>query len=439
MFRTRIDDFITWKNSPDRKPLILRGARQTGKTWLMKEFGRLHYSQTAYLNFEKNKRLRSLFSDDFDIPRIMLALQAETGLTITETSTLIIFDEIQALPEAITSLKYFREDASGYHIIAAGSLLGLATHAGISFPVGNVTFMDLHPLTFYEYLDALGEESLREILQSGDMKLITVFKSRYIDRLRQYYFVGGMPEPVVRFAATGNFNEAREIQKQILETYEHDFSKYAPVSIVPRIRLLWNSVPGQLAKENRKFIYGQVKEGSRAKDYELALSWLIDSGLVHRVFRVSKPALPLKAYSDPGAFKLFIVDTGLLAAMADLDAKTLLEGNSVFTEFKGSLTEQYVFQELISHGGYYVYYWSAERSTAEIDFLVQYNNIIAPVEVKAEENLQAKSLKVFHEKFNPVKSFRTSISDFRRQDWLVNIPLYAIAEALGREIENLQI
>jgi uncharacterized protein len=293
----------------------------------------------------------------------------------------------------------------------------------------------LHPLTFYEFLDALGEESLREILQSGDMKLITVFKSRYIDRLRQYYFVGGMPEPVARFSGTGNFNEAREIQKQILETYEHDFSKYAPVSIVPRIRLLWNSVPGQLAKENRKFIYGQVKEGSRAKDYELALSWLIDSGLVHRVFRVSKPALPLKAYSDPGAFKLFIVDTGLLAAMADLDAKTLLEGNSVFTEFKGSLTEQYVFQELISHD-YTVYYWSAERSTAEIDFLVQYNNIIAPVEVKAEENLQAKSLKVFHEKFNPVKSFRTSMSDFRRQDWLVNIPLYAIAEALGREIES---
>jgi uncharacterized protein len=428
MKRTKLTDLIAWKNSTSRKPLIIRGARQVGKTWLMKEFGNTQYDQTVYVNFEKNKRLKALFTDDFDIKRVIVALQAESGLTIHSENTLLIFDEIQAVPEAITALKYFQEDAAEYNILAAGSLLGVALHSGISFPVGKVVFMDLYPLTFLEFLEAIGESALLEILHSADWKLITAYKSKYIERLRQYYYVGGMPEAVLKFSENNNFKEVREIQKQILDAYEHDFSKHAPSEIVPRIRMIWNSIPGQLAKENRKFIYGIIKEGSRAKDYESALSWLIDCGQVHKVCRVTKPAIPLKAYEDRSAFKMFLVDIGLLTAMGDVDAKTLLEGSAIFTEFKGSLTEQYVYQQLNNTNEYVIYYWSAEHSTSEIDFLVQYNGLIVPIEVKAEENLQAKSLKVYLEKFSPTVSIRTSMSDFRKQDWLINLPLYAISE-----------
>ncbi|MCK5838566.1 MAG: ATP-binding protein [Bacteroidales bacterium] len=428
MKREKLNDLIAWKNSSSRKPLIIRGARQVGKTWLMKEFGNTQYTQTVYVNFEKNKRLHSLFVDDFDIKRVIIALQAETGLTIDPKNTLLIFDEIQAVPEAITSLKYFHEDAPEYHIVSAGSLLGVALHSDVSFPVGKVKFMDLYPLTLLEFLDALGENSLVRILKDGDWKLITAFKSKYIERLRQYYFVGGMPEAVNKFTENNNFNEVRDIQKQILDTYELDFSKHAPVEIVPRIRMVWNSIPGQLAKENRKFIYGLIKKGSRAKDYELALSWLIDCGQVHKICRVSKPAIPLKAYEDISAFKLFMVDVGLLTAMADIDAKTLLEGNLIFSEFKGALSEQYVFQQVKSADEYVINYWSADRSTAEVDFVIQYEGLAIPVEVKAEENLQSKSLKVYREKFKPVVALRVSMSDFREQEWLTNLPLYGISE-----------
>jgi len=428
MKRTKLAALIAWKNSTSRKPLIIRGARQVGKTWLMKEFGNTQYAQTIYVNFEKNKRLKALFTDDFDIKRIIVALQAESGLTIHAENTLLIFDEIQATPEAITALKYFQEDATEYHIVAAGSLLGVALHSNISFPVGKVIFMDLYPLTFLEFLDAIGEIALVEILHSADWKLITAYKSKYIERLRQYYYVGGMPEAVLKFSENNNFKEVREIQKQILDAYEQDFSKHAPLEIIPRIRMIWNSVPVQLAKENRKFIYGIIKEGSRAKDYEIALSWLIDCGQVHKVCRVTKPAIPLKAYEDRSAFKLFLVDIGLLTAMGDIDAKTLLEGNAIFSEFKGALTEQYVFQQLNSTNEYVIYYWSAERSTSEIDFIVQINGLVVPIEVKSEENLQAKSLKVYMEKFSPTVSVRTSMSDFRKQDWLTNLPLYAVSE-----------
>jgi predicted AAA+ superfamily ATPase len=432
MRRTKLAELITWKNSSARKPLIIRGARQVGKTWLMKEFGDTQYDQTVYVNFEKNKRLKTLFADDFDVDRVIVALQAESGLTIHPENTLLIFDEIQSMPEAITALKYFHEDAPGYHIVAAGSLLGVALHANISFPVGKVEFMDLYPLTYLEFLDAIGENALVKMLASADWKLITAYKSKYIERLRQYYYVGGMPEAVLKFSENNNFKEVRDIQKQILDAYEQDFSKHAPIEIIPRIRMIWNSIPAQLAKENRKFIYGIIKEGSRAKDYELAISWLIDCGQVHKVCRVTKPAIPLKAYEDRSAFKLFLVDIGLLAAMGDIDAKTLLEGNAIFSEFKGSLTEQYVLQQLNSTNKYVIYYWSAERSTSEVDFVVQYDGLVVPLEVKAEENLQAKSLKVYTEKFNPKVSVRTSMSDFRRQDWLTNLPLYAISE-LRRE------
>ena len=428
MYRSKLADLIAWKNSPDRKPLIIRGARQTGKTWLMKEFGEKHYTQTVYINFEKSKRLAGIFADDFDIGRIIVALQAESGLIITPGDTLLVFDEIQEVPQAITALKYFHEDGAGYHVIAAGSLLGLAIHEGVSFPVGKVVLMDLSPMTFKEFLEAAGESALVEMLYSGDWKLITVFKSKYIERLRQYYFVGGMPEAVAQFARDQDFKKVREIQNQILDTYELDFSKHAPEDIIPRIRMLWNSVPSQLARENRKFIYGAVREGSRAKDYEMALSWLIDCRQVHKVCRVSKPAMPLKAYEESNAFKLFLVDTGLLAAMGDLDARTLLEGHAVFSEFKGALTEQYVHQQLADNEALSVYYWSAERSSAEVDFILQYKNIIVPVEVKAEENLHSKSLRAFRDKFSPFVSVRASMSDYRREDWLINLPLYALSE-----------
>ncbi|MFC2110907.1 ATP-binding protein [Bacteroidota bacterium] len=366
--------------------------------------------------------------DKLYIERVIIALQAESGLTIHAENTLLIFDEIQAVPEAITALKYFQEDAPEYHIVAAGSLLGVALHSDISFPVGKVAFMDLFPLSFLEFLDAVGDGAFVDILKSSDWKLVTVYKSKYIERLRQYYYVGGMPEAVLRFSENSSFTEVRIIQKQILDAYEQDFSKHAPIAILPRIWMLWYSIPAQLAKENRKFIYGLIKKGSRAKDYEIALSWLIDCGQVQKVCRITKPALPLKAYEDRNAFKLFLVDIGLLTAMVDIDAKTLLEGNNLFSDFKGALTEQYVLQQLKSNNKYVINYWSAESSTTEVDFVVQFNGIVIPIEVKAEENLQAKSLKVYKEKFSPKISFRTSMSDFRKQDWLINLPLYAISE-----------
>lgn len=428
MKRDRINDLIVWKNSPSRKPLLIRGARQVGKTWLIREFGNTQYEQYVYVNFEKSKHLKALFVDNFDIKRIIVALQIESGLTIHANNTLLLFDEIQAVPEAITALKYFQEDAPEYHIISAGSLLGVAMHSNISFPVGKVDFMDLYPLSFLEFLNAIGECTLIDLLHRGDWELITVYKSKFIERLRQYYYVGGMPEAVLNFCDNNDFVKVRNIQKQILTSYEQDFSKHAPNVIVPRIRMAWNSIPSQLAKENRKFIYGHIKEGSRAKDYELAISWLIDCGQAYKIFRVNKPGFPLKAYEDLSAFKLFLVDIGLLAAMGDIDVKTLLDGNAIFTEFKGALTEQYVLQQLIGSEKYSIYYWSAKRSSAEIDFVVQLEDLAIPIEVKAEENLQAKSLKVYQEKFSPRLAIRTSMSNFRRHDWLVNIPLYAISQ-----------
>ena len=428
MKRDKIKYLIKWKNSSSRKPLNIKGARQVGKTWLMKEFGNKYYKQFVYVNFEKSKRLKSIFSDDFDIQRIIIALQAESGLTIQAENTLLIFDEIQAVPEAITSLKYFQEDAPEYHIIAAGSLLGVALHSNISYPVGKVEHLNLYPLNFVEFLNAIGEEGLVVILQTMDWKLITAYKSKFIERLRYYYFVGGMPEAVARFCENKNFTEVREIQKQLLNTYDQDFSKHAPIEIVPRIRMVWNSIPAQLAKENRKFIYGLIKKGARAKEYELAISWLNDCGQIYKLFRVSRPGMPLKAYEDRSAFRLFMVDIGLLAAMADIDSKTLLEGNAVFIEFKGALTEQYVMQQLTSMEEFKTYYWSAGRSTAEVDFVLQYNGLIIPVEIKAEENLRAKSLRIYREKFNPDLSVRSSMSDYRQQDWLTNVPLYAFSQ-----------
>lgn len=420
-----MDYLKKWRESPDRKPLIIRGARQVGKTWLMKEFGRTMYEKCAYVNFESNAALKSIFSDDFNIKRILTAIQIETGVTIEPNNTLILFDEVQEAEGAITSLKYFYENAPEYHIIAGGSLLGVALNNRTSFPVGKVDFLNLYPLTFIEFLRAIDDNALADLLLTPDWELIKVFKSKYTDRLRQYYFVGGMPEAVISFAKTSAFDQVRQIQKNILIAYEQDFSKHASHDIVPRIRMVWNSIPGQLAKENRKFIYGLLRQGARAKEYELAISWLVDSGLIHIVNNVAKPGLPLKAYEDIQVFKLFLSDIGLLSAMTDLDAKTLLEGNRIFEEFKGSLTEQYVFQQLSVHQNIGIHYWSPD-SRAELDFLLQYAGEIIPLEVKAAENLHAKSLKVYAQKYLPARAVRTSMSDYRKEDWMMNIPLYAI-------------
>lgn len=426
MERTLYAKLKEWKARPKRKPLIIRGARQVGKTWLMRTFGEAEYKRVAYVNMEGNPLMRNLFSTDFNIQRILLGLQIETGVDI-DPDTLLIFDEIQEVPEAITSLKYFHENAPEYAILCAGSLLGVALNRHTSFPVGKVEFIDLHPLTFSEYLSAVGDERSAQLLATRDWSLINSFAPKFIERLRQYYYVGGMPEAVLTFAETHNFEEIRRIQKRILTAYEQDFSKHAPHEIVPRIRMLWNSIPAQLAKENKKFIYGIIRQGARAKDYELAMAWLRDCGLVHQVHNVTKPAIPLKAYEDFNAFKLYMVDVGLLAAMVDLDARTLLDGNAIFQEFKGALTEQYVLQQFAARSDLSTYYWSPNNVRSEIDFLVQYDGEVIPVEVKAEENLQAKSLRVFCEKYKPRRAIRTSMSNYREESWMTNLPLFALA------------
>lgn len=436
MKRTIIGQLEKWKNSKTRKPLIIRGARQVGKTWVMKEFGKKHYQQLAYVNFEHSEILRNTFVPDFNIERILNILQIETNVQIDPANTLIIFDEIQEAPKGITALKYFQENAPEYHIIAAGSLLGVSLHANESFPVGKVDFVDLYPLSFEEFLINTRQRSLYNIIRRKDVELLHTFHDKLVDYLRTYYFLGGMPEVIASYLDQKDFNEARAIQKRILIGYEQDFSKYAPYEIVPRIRLVWTSILKQLAKENKKFIYSAVKKGARAKEFELAINWLVNAGLVYKVNRVSKPGFPLIAYADMDVFKLFIMDVGLLGAMGDLPVKTLLEKNTILTEFKGALTEQFVHQQFAINPALQTYYWSAENGTAEIDFLVQYEDQVIPVEVKAEENLQAKSLKTYVEKFSPKQAIRTSMSPYRKESWLVNIPLYAI-ELVGKQNDSL--
>ncbi|MGN0321787.1 MAG: ATP-binding protein [Oliverpabstia sp.] len=426
MKRFAMDRLKEWKDKKGRKPLIIRGARQVGKTWLMKEFGNTCFEKVAYVNFDSNTRMKQVFDGEITVERIILAISAETGVSIDSENTLLIFDEVQEVPKALSSLKYFCENAPEYAIVAAGSLLGVALHKGTSFPVGKVDFMNLYPLSFQEFLCALGEERFVSILQGTDVEMVTMFKSKYIDRLREYYYVGGMPEVVRIYSETKDFNRVREIQKNLLSYYQQDFSKHAEVSLVPRLNLVWNSIPMQLAKENKKYIYGQVREGARAKDFELAIQWLLDCGLIHKVQRVNKPSLPLKAYIDFNAFKIFLLDIGLLIAMADLDAQVIIDGNRIFTEFKGALTEQYILQQMIAEVGTVPYYFSTANSKGEIDFLLQGRTSIVPVEVKAEENLRAKSLKAFWDKYQPKFAVRTSMSDYREQEWMTNIPLYNI-------------
>ena len=428
MYRVAIEKLLKWKESKRRKPLIIEGARQVGKTWLMQEFGRQAYAETVYINFDSNSRMANLFASDLDVNRLIMGLELYAGRKINPDNTLLIFDEVQEVPRALASLKYFYENAPEYHIVCAGSLLGIALHEGTSFPVGKVDFLKLYPLSFREFLMATAREGYARLLEQHDFQMVTSFKQTYIDALKQYYFVGGMPEAVQSFAENKDFNEVREIQKRILAAYEQDFSKHAPNEIVPKIRMLWNSLPSQLAKENKKFIYGIIREGARAKEYETAIMRLSDCGLIHKVSRINAPGIPLKAYEDLKAFKLFVVDVGLLGCMAGLRQGTLLDGNELFAEFKGALTEQYVCQQLKTIEDLGIYYYTNDRGSCEIDFVVDTGVQIIPVEVKAEVNLRAKSLKTYYEKFSPQVSIRTSMADFKKESWLINLPLYAIDE-----------
>lgn len=434
MYRIAIEELFTWKNRTNRKPLIIEGARQVGKTWLMREFGKQAYEKVVYINFDSNSRMADLFSSDLEIERIVAGLELYFDVKIEPENTLIIFDEVQEVPRALASLKYFYENAPQYHIICAGSLLGIALHQGTSFPVGKVDFLKLYPLSFKEFLMAMGKEKFVDLMNGGDYALITAFRQDLIDLLKQYYYVGGMPEAVTSFATEKDYNEVRKIQRRILDAYEQDFSKHAPHECVPKLRMIWNSIPSQLAKENKKFIYGMVREGARAKEYESAVMWLSDCGLIHKVSRVTVGHLPLKAYEDMKAFKMFIVDVGLLGCMVGLNKKILLDGNKLFVDFKGALTEQYVLQQLITDSDLNIYYYTNDKGSCEVDFLVDTGEAVVPVEVKAEVNLRAKSLKVFVEKFAPDMAIRTSMSDYKQEDWLLNLPLYAI-ENLKKVVE----
>ena len=428
MYRIAIEKLLEWKQNKHRKPLIIEGARQVGKTWLMKEFGRQAYADTVYINFDSNSRMADLFASDLDTERLIMGLELYVGHKINPENSLLIFDEIQEVPRALASLKYFYENAPQYHIVCAGSLLGIALHQGTSFPVGKVDFLKLYPLSFKEFLMATDKQRFAELLDKQDFQMITSFKQTYIDALKHYYFIGGMPEAVQSFVENKDFGEVREIQKRILAAYEQDFSKHAPNEIVPRLRMLWNSIPSQLAKENKKFIYGLVREGARAKDYESAIMWLSDCGLVHKVSRVNSAGIPLRAYEDLKAFKLYLVDVGLLGCIAGLHQHTLLDGNDLFVEFKGALTEQYVCQQLKTLNDLGVYYYTNDRGSCEVDFVVDINNLIVPLEVKSEINLKAKSLKTYMEKFSPKLSVRTSMTDYKKEEQLVNLPLYAIEQ-----------
>ena len=427
MYRYAMENLCEWKNRKNRKPLIIEGARQVGKTWLMKEFGRQEYTNTVYINFDSNSRMAELFSADLDITRILRGIEIYTGKKINSEDTLIIFDEVQEVPKALSSLKYFYEDAPEYHVICAGSLLGIALHGGTSFPVGKVEFMKLFPMSFREFLTATGKEQYVELLEQKDHQMITSFKQIYIDALKEYYYVGGMPEAVLSYSQAHDLEDVRNIQNMILAAYEQDFSKHAPVSIVPKIRMVWNSIPSQLAKENRKFIYGLLRKGARAKDYETAIMWLIDCGLIHKVSRITTPNLPLKAYEDLKAFKLYLVDIGLLGALAGLKQSALLDGNGMFVEFKGALTEQYVLQQLVTDPDIGIYYYTNDRGNCEIDFLIDDGDKVIPLEVKAELNLKAKSLKTYREKYSPEVAVRTSMADYKENDGLVDMPLYMIS------------
>lgn len=426
MKREAINQLIEWKNSKRRKPLILQGARQVGKTWLMQEFGKTHYKKTAYVTFDRNENLQKAFTDYTNVKELLTKIEIEAQTKVTADDTLIIFDEIQECPDAITSLKYFQEKMPELHIIVAGSLLGLSHHNGTGFPVGKVNFMTLYPMSFKEFLNANGEELLVEAINDNKFDTISTFSSKLINYLRYYYFVGGMPEVVQAFVENRDFNEVRKIQEEIISSYNSDFSKHTDSNTAERIKMVWDSISSQLAKENKKFIYNAIKNGARAKEFEIALAWLRDSGLVYKVTRISKPNLPIKSYEDIDVFKLYVLDVGILCALSKLPAKAILEDNRIFTEFKGSLTEQYVLQQLKINLSD-IHYWTSKSYVAEVDFVTQIEDNVVPIEVKATTNLKAKSLQQYIKDYSPQKAIRTSLSDYKiNENGLYDIPLYVI-------------
>lgn len=424
MYRSISAKLNQWNKAEGRKPLLLQGARQVGKTWALKEFGETSFDALAYVNFMEDRTLGAVFEGDLNPERILRAISLQTGIQVEDQSTLVVFDEVQECPQALTSLKFFAEHRPDIPIIAAGSLLGVALHRGVSFPVGKVDHLTMYPLTFKEYLRN-ADEALCKCLDDQDIDLLGAFRERYIEHLKAYYFTGGMPEVVDTFLASKSYEKAREMQNRLLYDYEHDFSKYVDPLLAEKIRLVWESAPAQLGRENKKFLYSAVKKGARARGYEEAIRWLQDAGLILKVNRISKPGLPLAGYEDKDAFKLYFFDVGLLGAASMLDPSVLLEKNALFSEFKGSLTENYVCQELVGQCGIKPYYWSAENSQGEVDFVYAFNNAVMPVEVKAEVNLRAKSLRSFVERYQLEKGLRLSLSGFEEQDWLINMPLYA--------------
>lgn len=414
-----------WKDSPTRKPLILQGARQVGKTYILKEFGAREYSEVVYINCDDNNDMQNMFVD-YDVDRIIRSLSAISGVSIKPSTTLLILDEIQEVERGLASLKYFCEKAPEYHVAVAGSLLGITLHEGTSFPVGKVDMLYMYPMDFEEFLLAMGKEQLVELLRSNSWAALTPLRGMLTELLRQYYFVGGMPEAVKTYVERGDIWEVRSIHSKIIDAYRNDMSKHVPKQQVQRINMVWNSIPSQLARDNKKFIYGALRKGARANDFEIAIQWLVDSGLVHKVHRISKPVVPLKFYEDMASFKLFLLDCGLLGALSETPPEQILIGDNVFEEYKGAFTENYVLQQLKSLPRTFVYYYSNDNSTLEIDFVVQHEAHVIPIEVKAEENLRAKSLRQFVTDNSGLHGVRFSMSDYREQDWLTNVPLWAV-------------
>lgn len=424
MERTVLQQLISWKNSDDRKPLILNGARQVGKTWVLREFAKREYKKEAYVICRKNEYARSIFTKDFDVERILRGLRAITSVDITPDDTLIILDEVQDIPEAIEALKYFCEQAPQYHIAVAGSLLGISLHANVSYPVGKVDEINIYPMSFEEFLLAKGEKEIYKSVVAKDYATTNMVHEKLVELLRQYYYVGGMPEAVQKYIDTGALQAVRRIQNRILSGYDIDFSKHAPADQVQRIRMVWRSIPSQLFKENKKFIYGTLRKGARVKDFELAIEWLVNSGLVYKVARCNKLSLPLAIYEDLSAFKLYFLDLGLLGAMVDTEASQILVSNNAFTEYKGGMTEQYVLQQYISHGVSPIYYHKTDDSRLEIDFVVQHSSHILPVEVKAEANVRANSLTMLLANNPDMQAIRYSMLPYKEQGQLTCIPLY---------------
>ncbi|WP_302949141.1 ATP-binding protein [Leyella stercorea] len=425
MERSIYSSLKKWKESPTRKPLILQGARQVGKTYILKEFGAREYSEVVYINCDDNNDMQNMFVD-YDVDRIIRSMSAISGVSIKPSTTLLILDEIQEVERGLASLKYFCEKAPEYHVAVAGSLLGITLHEGTSFPVGKVDMLYMYPMDFEEFLLAMGKEQLVELLRNNSWAALTPLRGMLTELLRQYYFVGGMPEAVKTYVERGDIWEVRSIHSKIIDAYRNDMSKHAPKQQVQRINMVWNSIPSQLARDNKKFIYGALRKGARANDFEIAIQWLVDSGLVHKVHRISKPVVPLKFYEDMASFKLFLLDCGLLGALSETPPEQILIGDNVFEEYKGAFTENYVLQQLKSLPRTFVYYYSNDNSTLEIDFVVQHDAHIIPIEVKAEENLRAKSLRQFVTDNSGLHGVRFSMSDYREQDWLTNVPLWAV-------------